>query len=282
MKLLVGGEWKRSDSQEWHDFFDPAVGAALGRVPFSSKEEVNLAIESAQGAFESWRSLPIGDRVKYLFRLKEVMEANSEELAELNTRNHGKTLEESRGDIRRALENVDVAISVAYTLSKGANLDQIARGIDEKMAKEPLGVFAIICPFNFPLMIPFWFLPYAVVLGNTVVVKPSEITPLPMQRVASLIKEEVGLPPGVFNLVHGGSKVVETLIANSATKGVTNGLLPLWRNEGLLLRSSAPSSRHSRLLHRQEGNDITLVEPSTNCQLLVGPPKIVRFMKQSP
>ncbi len=221
LDLLIEGNWKKSQSQEWHEFFDPSVGTPLGRVPFCAREEVDLAIESGDRAFESWRSLPMEERVKFLFKLKGVLESHAEELAELNTRNHGKTLNESRGDMKRTIENVDVAIAVAYTLSKGTNLDQVALGIDEKASKEPLGVFAIICPFNFPLMIPFWFLPYAIVLGDTVVVKPSEITPLPMQRVASLINDEVKLPPGVFNLVHGGSEVVEALMANNALRGVT-------------------------------------------------------------
>jgi malonate-semialdehyde dehydrogenase (acetylating)/methylmalonate-semialdehyde dehydrogenase len=156
-----------------------------------------------------------------MFRMKEVLELHAQELAILNTENHGKTLEESQGDIRRTIENVESAISITYTLAKGTSLDQISPGIDEIMVKEPLGVFAMVCPFNFPIMIPFWFLPYALVLGDTVVVKPSEITPLPMQRVAELVQEEVGLPPGVFNLVHGGAEVVETLISLQATKGVT-------------------------------------------------------------
>ncbi|MDE1852437.1 MAG: CoA-acylating methylmalonate-semialdehyde dehydrogenase [Thaumarchaeota archaeon] len=221
LELLIGGRWTKSETSEWQSYYDPAMGRPLGKVPFSTKEEVAKAADSAAAAFDAWRSTPMGVRVGLLFRLKQVMEDHSEELAELNTRNHGKTMEESRGDLRRTIENVDVAIAVAYTLSKGSNLDQIAPGIDEKASKEPLGVFAVVCPFNFPLMIPFWFLPYALVLGDTVVVKPSEITPLPMQRVATLIKEEVKLPPGVFNLVHGGSEVVEGLISNSAVRGVT-------------------------------------------------------------
>jgi malonate-semialdehyde dehydrogenase (acetylating)/methylmalonate-semialdehyde dehydrogenase len=221
LDLLIEGKWEKSETHERRDYFDPAVGKPLGKVPFSTKEEVAKAAESGERAFESWRLVPMDGRAKYLFRLKQVMEDHLEELAELNTRNHGKTLEESRGDLRRTIENVDAAIAVAYTLSKGTNLDQIATGIDGKVSKEPLGVFAIVCPFNFPLMIPFWFLPYAIVLGDTVVVKPSEITPLPMQRVAELIDEQVKLPPGVFNLVHGGSEVVEALIANEAIKGVT-------------------------------------------------------------
>ena len=193
----------------------------MAEVPFSTKEEVSQAVGAAEEAFGSWSSLPITDRIQFLFRMKAVLENHAQELAILNTENHGKTLEESRGDIRRTIENVESAISIAYTLAKGTSLDEISPGIDELMVREPLGVFAIVCPFNFPVMIPFWFLPYALVLGDTVVVKPSEITPVPMQRVAELLQEEVKLPPGVINLVHGGAEAVETLITLPATKGVT-------------------------------------------------------------
>lgn len=220
LRLFIGGNWVESKSAEWHDIFNPASGAPLGRVPFSTREEVSSAIDAAGASFESWRELPITDRVQYLFKMRDVFEANAEELAALNTLNHGKTLEESRGDIKRTIENVEAAISIAYTLAKGTNLDQISQGIDEEMTKEPLGVFSIICPFNFPVMIPFWFLPYAVVLGDTVVVKPSELTPLPMQKVAELL-EAVNLPPGVFNMVHGAADVVQTIIKNKTVKGVT-------------------------------------------------------------
>lgn len=221
LRLLISGKWYESKSQDLHPVFNPAEGRAIASVPFSTKEEVSQAVGAADDAFVSWSSLPITDRIQFLFRMKGVLELHAQELAILNTENHGKTLEESRGDVRRTIENVESAISIAYTLAKGTSLDQISPGIDEVMVKEPLGVFAIVCPFNFPVMIPFWFLPYALVLGDTVVVKPSEITPVPMQKVAALIQKEVGLPPGVLNLVHGGSQVVETLIGLRETKGVT-------------------------------------------------------------
>jgi malonate-semialdehyde dehydrogenase (acetylating)/methylmalonate-semialdehyde dehydrogenase len=221
LKLLVDGEWVESESSEANEVFNPAEGKPIGKIPFSTKEEVDSAADAADRAFESWRELPVGDRVQYLFRLKNVMEAHAEELATLNTLNHGKTLQESRGDLKRTVENVDAAISVAYTLAKGSNLDQVSEGVDAQMSKEPLGAFAIVCPFNFPLMVPFWFLPYAIVLGDTVVVKPSDLTPIPMQRVAELLRDEVKLPPGVFNLVHGGQQVVEGLIRSDSIKGVT-------------------------------------------------------------
>jgi malonate-semialdehyde dehydrogenase (acetylating)/methylmalonate-semialdehyde dehydrogenase len=221
LQLLIAGKWCESRSQDLHPVFNPAEGRVMASVPFSTREEVSQAVGAADDAFASWSTLPITERIQFLFKMKEVLELHAQELAILNTENHGKTLEESQGDVRRTIENVESAISIAYTLAKGTSLDQISSGIDEVMVKEPLGVFAIICPFNFPVMIPFWFLPYALVLGDTVVVKPSEITPVPMQRVAALIQKEVGLPPGVLNLVHGGAEVVETLIGLRATKGVT-------------------------------------------------------------
>ena len=221
LALLIDGNWSESEAEETRELFDPAEGVAIGRVPFSTREEVDSAADAADRAFESWREETVGDRAQYLFKLKAVMEAHSEELAELNTLNHGKTLAESRGDVKRTIENVDAAISVAYTLAKGSNIDQVSRGVDTQVTKEPLGVFAIVCPFNFPLMIPFWFLPYAIVLGDTVVVNPSDLTPVPMQRVAELVRDEVKLPPGVFNMVHGGADVVENLIRHRSVKGVT-------------------------------------------------------------
>jgi len=221
LRLLMGGKWRDSESQDLHAVFNPAEGRTTALVPFSTKEEVSQAVSAADDAFATWSSMPITDRIQFLFRMKEVLENHAQELATLNTENHGKTLEESRGDVRRTIENVESAISIAYTLAKGTSLDEIAPGIDEVMVREPLGVFAMVCPFNFPIMIPFWFLPYALVLGDTVVVKPSEITPVPMQKVAELLQEEVKFPPGVLNLIHGGSEVVETLISHQATKGVT-------------------------------------------------------------
>ncbi len=220
LKYYVSGNWKESNSKDLHPVFNPSTGAILAQVPYASREEVNEAVESSQKSFPNWSAMPILERVKYLFKMKQVFEDKLEELASLNSENHGKTILESRGDLRRAIDNIDSAIAVAYTLSKGETLDQIASGIDESMVKESLGVFAIICPFNFPLMIPFWFIPYAIVLGNTLVVKPSEITPVPMDGAMKIIASEVKLPPGVLNIVHGGRETVEALISNKDVKGV--------------------------------------------------------------
>ena len=171
----------------------PLPAKLLQTYPYVSKEEVNEAVVAAQHAFPKWSNLPITERVKYLFKMKQAFDSHAEDLARINSENHGKTIVESRGDIRRAIDNIESAISVAYTLAKGQTLDQIANDIDESMVKEPLGVFGIICPFNFPLMIPFWFIPYAVVLGDTLVVKPSEITPVPMDLATKIIQDEVKL-----------------------------------------------------------------------------------------
>ena len=207
LQILVNGEWKESKSEEIHPSFNPSTGEVLANVPYVSKEEVHEAVTAAQQAFPKWSNLPITERAKYLFKMKQAFDNHHEDLARINSENHGKTIVESRGDVRRAIDNIESAISVAYTLAKGQTLDQIANDIDESMVKEPLGVFGIICPFNFPLMIPFWFIPYAVVLGDTLVVKPSEITPVPMDLATKIIQEEVKLAPGVLNIIHGGTGV---------------------------------------------------------------------------
>jgi malonate-semialdehyde dehydrogenase (acetylating)/methylmalonate-semialdehyde dehydrogenase len=199
---------------------NPGIGKELCKVPLSSKDEVDSAVASSHAAFYKWKELSLPERIQYIFKLKYLLEEHLEELAKANTLNHGKTIVESRGDVRRTIDNLEAAIAAGYTLLKGDHLDQIAPDIDEGTVKEPLGVFGIICPFNFPLMVPFWYLPYALVAGCTVVVKPSEITPLPFAQLATLF-EKVKLPPGVVNLVHGSKETVESLIAHPLVKGVT-------------------------------------------------------------
>jgi malonate-semialdehyde dehydrogenase (acetylating)/methylmalonate-semialdehyde dehydrogenase len=221
LKLLVDGRWTESRSVESLPVMNPATGVQISRVPLALKEEIESAIVSSHSAFGKWKEVPVPERVQLLFRMKYVLEEHSEELARVNTQNHGKTIVESRGDVRRTIENVEAAIAAGYTLAKGEHIDLVSEGIDEGTVKEPLGVFAIICPFNFPMMVPFWFIPYAIVLGCTVVVKPSEVTPLPMTFMAELLQKEAKVPPGVINMVHGSKQAVETLIAHSLVKGVT-------------------------------------------------------------
>ena len=221
LSLYINGQWVESASQSLHPVYDPAKGEVIGEVPFATGEEIDLSVTTAAEAFQKWRELPLPDRVQYLYRMKESFERHYEDLAIINTQNHGKTIHESRGDVRRTIENIEAAISAAYTLTKGDHMDLIASGIDASALKEPLGVFGIICPFNFPLMIPFWFIPYAIAVGCTLVVKPSEITPLPMDYVMKIFEKEVKLPAGVLNMVHGGKETVEKIVSDKTIQGIT-------------------------------------------------------------
>jgi malonate-semialdehyde dehydrogenase (acetylating)/methylmalonate-semialdehyde dehydrogenase len=219
MLNYIQGAWRQSSSSDFLPVVNPATGEQLTRTPLSTKAEVDEAVQAAAAAFPAWRRIPVTDRVQYLFALKARLEENYEDLARTITLECGKTLAESRGELRRAIENVEVACG-APTLMQGYNSEDIARGIDEIMIRQPLGVCAIIAPFNFPAMIPFWFLPYAIATGNTVVIKPSERVPMTMQKVFKLI-ETLDLPAGVVNLVNGGRDVVEALCDHPTVRAVS-------------------------------------------------------------
>lgn len=220
VKNYIGGEWIQSKSNEVLDVLNPASGEILGRIPLSTAEDVGAAVKAAENAFWEWRSTPPVTRARYMFQLKGVLEGNFEELAKLTTTEAGKTLDESRGELRRAIEMVEVACGIP-SLMMGSNLEDIAKNIDCSSVRQPLGIFAAIAPYNFPLMVPFWFWPFAVACGNTYIVKPSEQDPLSQQRIFELIDEEVGFPPGVVNMVGGGRQTVEALLDNRAIKGIS-------------------------------------------------------------
>ena len=207
---FIGGSYLAPSASETLPVFNPATGEILTRIPLSGPEDVGRAVVSAKEALRDWRETPATDRVQPLFRLKALLERDFEELSRCVTTECGKTLAESRGELRRAIENVEVACGIP-SLMQGRVLEDIARGIDELMIRQPVGVVAVIAPFNFPAMIPFWFLPYALACGNTVVMKPSEKTPLTMQKVAALM-EEAGFPAGVVQVTHGGQEAVEALL----------------------------------------------------------------------
>jgi len=215
----IAGQWLRSGAAETLPVMNPATAEELERVPLSSAAEVERAVESAGRAFPSWRRTPVLDRVQYLFQLRALLEQEFEEISRTITRECGKTLAESRGEMRRAVENVEMACA-APAMAQGYNTEDIASGIDEIMVRQPLGVCAIIAPFNFPGMIPFWFLPYALACGNTVVLKPSERVPLTMQKVFQLI-DVLKLPAGVVNLVNGGREAVDALLDAPAVRAVS-------------------------------------------------------------
>ena len=213
------GAWHASTASEFLPISDPATDEVLGEVPLSSSAEATAVIEAAAAAFPDWRRTPPEDRIQYLFKLKDLLERNLEGLARQITLENGKTLAEARAEIRRGIENVEVACGIP-TLMQGFNLEDVARGIDEIMIRQPLGVVAAITPFNFPAMIPLWSLPYAISCGNTFILKPSEKVPLTMQKLFGLI-EELKLPPGVLNLLNGGKQTVDTLLAHPQVRAIS-------------------------------------------------------------
>src|SRR3984885_8105047 len=196
------GTWRGSKSLDFRQVVNPATGETLARSPMAGKDDVDAAVAAAAAAYPEWRRTPPEDRIQYLFKLKQLLEDHIEELAHICTQENGKTVGESRAELRRAIENVEVACGIP-TLMQGYNLEDVASGIDETMIRQPLGVTAAITPFNFPAMIPLWFLPYAVATGNTFILKPSERVPLTARLIFELL-DQTGLPPGVVNLVVGG------------------------------------------------------------------------------
>ena len=219
LKNFVGGKWEPASAASVIAVRNPATGDVLAEVPLSGAADVAKAVAAASKALQGWRRTPAGDRIQPLFRLKALLDANFTEIAKLVTQECGKTLAESEGELKRGIENVEVATGIP-SLMMGSNLEDIASGIDELMIRQPVGVVAVITPFDFPGMIPLWFLPYAVACGNTVVLKPSEKTPLTMARVLQLI-DEAGFPPGVVNLVHGGKDAVDALLDHPQVRAIS-------------------------------------------------------------
>src|SRR5438045_7122717 len=216
---FIGGQWVNSTSTEWQDLVNPATREPLGKVPLADVAEVNAAIEAAAAAFPEWRRTPPEDRIQPLFKLKMLLEEHLDELGRLITIENGKTLSEAKAELRRAIENVEVACGIPMMM-QGYNLEDVARGIDEIMIRQPLGVVAAITAFNFPAMIPFWFLPYAIATGNTLVLKPSERVPLTMKRAFELL-QQTGLPKGVINLINGGKVAVDTILDHPKVRAVS-------------------------------------------------------------
>lgn len=227
-KNYIDGEWVESKG-EIIDVVDPATYETIGRVGISTKEEIDSAVKAAQEAYPDWRRTPAVARCRYLFRLSQLLEENFEELSRVQTQEHGKCIDESRGETRRGIENVEVACGIP-TLMMGDSSEDIASGIDEYLIRQPLGTFGIIGPFNFPFMIPLWSAPYAIGTGNTVVVKPSSEVPFSQTKISELV-EEAGFPPGVWNMVHGGRTVVSGMLDHPDIEGITFvGSTPVMRD----------------------------------------------------
>jgi len=215
----INGKWLESGSSDWADVTNPATGEVLAKVPLADANEIGKAVEAAAAAFPEWRRTPPEDRIQPLFKLKQLLEDHIDDLARTITQENGKTLSESKAELRRAIENVEVACGIPMMM-QGYNLEDVARGIDETMIRQPLGVVAAITPFNFPGMIPFWFLPYAIACGNPFILKPSERVPLTMRRAFELL-EQTGLPKGVVNLVNGGKTAVDALLEHPKVRAIS-------------------------------------------------------------
>ena len=223
MKLLenfVGGNRIAVEAEEKLEVPDPATGELLGQVPLSSSSDVDRAVGAAHEAFKEWREEPVTRRARRMFRLQVLLEDHLDELCELATRENGKHVEESEAEIRRGIEVIELAASMT-TLMKGETLDQVSRGVDVALYREPLGVVTAVTPFNFPMMIPLWFAPLAIATGNTFILKPSQRTPLSALRLAELFKE-AGFPDGVFNVVHGAKETVEALIDHPQVRAISS------------------------------------------------------------
>ncbi|MBT8492944.1 MAG: CoA-acylating methylmalonate-semialdehyde dehydrogenase [Deltaproteobacteria bacterium] len=219
LKNFIGGEWVTSLGSDTVDVTNPATGEVIGKVPVGSKKDVDAAVAAAKSAFEGWRKTPAAQRARYLFKFRELLDANRQEIAELCTQEHGKTLAESLNDLGRGIENVEHACGMP-ALSMAPHLEDVAAGIDCTANRQPMGVFAAITPFNFPPMVPLWFLPYCIGTGNTMVLKTSEQVPNTWIRMMELLAE-TGLPAGVVNLVHGTKEVVESLCDHQDIEGVS-------------------------------------------------------------
>src|SRR5204863_142968 len=216
---FIGGRWTKAQTAEFFDVHNPAVGDVIGRTPLSSAADVDAAVRAAAAAFPAWRETPVNARAQVLHRLKALMEQLIADRARAATTEHGRSLDEARGSVRRGIECVEVACG-APSLMQGSALEDIAAGIDCHVVRQPLGVCAAIAPFNFPAMVPMWFLPFAIVTGNTFVLKPSEQVPLSQRKMADLLAQ-CGLPAGVVNIVNGGADVVNALCDHPGIRAVS-------------------------------------------------------------
>lgn len=222
LKNYINGQWVSSKSDEVLDVHNPATQEVIAKVPFgkATATDMNDAIDLAHEAYLEWKNVPTMRRVQPLFKLKTLLEDHKDEIAKLITEECGKTFGESLGEIQRAIENVEVACGT-YVMSQSEFSENIATGIDEFMIRQPLGVCGCITPFNFPGMIPFWFLPYAIATGNAFVIKPSEKVPMTMQYVFELIDKKLDLPKGLLSIVHGGNEAVDAMLQSPKVKAIS-------------------------------------------------------------
>ena len=220
LRNYIGGAWTEAKAEEALEDLDPASGEVLARVPLSGRADVEAAVRSAAEAQPAWREVPAPQRARAVLDLRDALNARRDDLARLVTEDMGKTLADAQGEVGRGIESVESAAAVPH-LMKGQNLEGAARGIDVELVRQPVGVVAAITPFNFPAMIPLWFLPNAIATGNSFVLKPSERDPRPAELILSLIDAIPSIPDGVVNLVHGGREAVETLLSDPGVDAIS-------------------------------------------------------------
>src|SRR5579872_3673971 len=218
LRFYVNGNWEAA-SGATHPVMNPAAGEVIARVPYATAAEVDRVVKLAHEAFLKWRDVPVVDRVQVFYRYKTLLEKHHEETARILTTENGKTLDDARAEVRRAIQMVEVACGMP-SLMMGESLENVSRGIDSITIRQPLGVCAGITPFNFPGMVPMWMFPFAIACGNTFVLKPSEKVPLTPTRAAELL-HDAGLPEGVFNLVHGDKIAVDALLEHPLVRAVS-------------------------------------------------------------
>jgi malonate-semialdehyde dehydrogenase (acetylating)/methylmalonate-semialdehyde dehydrogenase len=218
VKNYYGGAFHESAAAEWLDVSSPIDGSVLSRVPMSPVDELNEAVESAKAVFPAWSQAPIKERVQVFFRYRHLLEKNIDELTALVSDENGKTRDEARAEVEKSIELTEFACSMPQLVS--GEILEVSKGVECRVEHFPLGVVASIVPFNFPLMVPNWTMPNALVLGNTMIIKPSELVPLSCLRMAELLKE-AGLPDGVFNIVNGGKEIVEAICAHPGIEAVS-------------------------------------------------------------
>ena len=219
LKNYIGGEWVESTSEKSTPVVNPATCEVLAECPDSNRADVDAAVRSAREAFDEWRSTPIMNRAQYMHHFKVLMEERFDALSEMVVKENGKTIDEARGEVRRGIESIDFGIGMPL-LMRSDGLEDISSGIDETTLRQPAGVFAAITPFNFPSMVPLWFLPTAITCGNTFILKPSPQTPISSELLFELL-EELDLPPGVVNLVQGGIESSTAIMEHPGVTGVS-------------------------------------------------------------
>jgi malonate-semialdehyde dehydrogenase (acetylating)/methylmalonate-semialdehyde dehydrogenase len=254
LQNYVGGAWVEPRSTGRLEVFDPSYGTVIGHVPRSNAEDIDLAVRAARNAFLTWREVPISDRARLILAFRHQLDRHSEELARSITREQGKTMEESRGSVFRAIEATDVAASAPTTM-QGFFSEDVAHGIDTTLLRQPVGVVAGITPFNFPIMIPLWMAPFAIVCGNTFILKPSERDPLSPSLLPALI-EKAGFPPGVFNVVHGDFDAVNAILTHPGIDAVS-------------FVGSAPTAKHIYTTASAHGKRVQALAGAKNFMIVM-------------